>query len=95
MINEKAHFYRIHSMFYQIAPELKEKVCTYKADSYEILKMLVNIVNRQLYGMYLIYIDKGGGIVAATRKFTGWSFKVIYPIRGMPESELKMRKKKK
>lgn len=44
MINEKAHFYRIHSMFYQIAPELKEKSVTYKADSYEILKMLVNIV---------------------------------------------------
>lgn len=44
MINEKAHFYRIHSMFYQIPPEIKEKSVTFKYDSYEILKMLVNIV---------------------------------------------------
>ncbi len=44
MINDKARFYRIHSMFYQIPPEIKDKSVTYKYDSYEILKMLVNIV---------------------------------------------------
>ena len=44
MINEKAHFYRIHSMFYQIPPEIKDKSVTYKYDAYEVLKTLVNIV---------------------------------------------------
>ncbi len=44
MINEKAHFYRVHSMFYQIPPEINKKSVTFKYDSYEVLKMLVNIV---------------------------------------------------
>lgn len=44
MINDKARFYRIHSMFYQIPPEIKDKSVTYKKNSYEVLKTLVNIV---------------------------------------------------
>lgn len=44
MINEKAHFYRVHSTFYQIPPEINKKSVTFKYDSYEVLKMLVNIV---------------------------------------------------
>ena len=43
MINEKARFYRIHSMFYQIPPEIKDKSVTYKYDAYEVLKTLVNM----------------------------------------------------
>ena len=45
MINEKARFYRIHSMFYQIPPEIKDKSVTYKYDAYEVLKTLVNMSN--------------------------------------------------
>lgn len=44
MINNKAHFYRVHSMFYQIPPDIKDKSVTYKSDAYEVLKMLANIV---------------------------------------------------
>ena len=43
MINEKARFYRIHSMFYQIPPEIRDKSVTYKYDAYEVLKTLVNM----------------------------------------------------
>ena len=45
MINEKARFYRIHSMFYQIPPEIKDNSVTYKYDAYEVLKTLVNMSN--------------------------------------------------
>lgn len=44
MVNDKAHFYRAHSMFYQIPPEIKDKSETFKANGYDVLKTLVNIV---------------------------------------------------
>ena len=45
MINDKAHFYRVHSTFYQIPKEIADKACTMKINSYEVLKELVNVVN--------------------------------------------------
>lgn len=45
MINDKAHFYRAHSTFYQIPKEIADKACTMKINSYEVLKELVNVVN--------------------------------------------------
>ena len=45
MINDKAHFYRVHSTFYQIPKEIADKACTMKINSNEVLKELVNVVN--------------------------------------------------
>ena len=45
MINDKAHFYRVHSTFYQIPKEIADKACTMKINSYEVSKELVNVVN--------------------------------------------------